>query len=147
MASFTSLPPEILHVIIEHIPCQSPYKTDLVNLSYVCKSLHTLMEPYLYREIKWSWLGTSPFDDLPIHPLLKSLLRRPELAAQVHHVCFKGWHDRRIWELGSIPAAEESKPLRVLIHSANLPDQARWMQGILMGKSRCLGCAADISTP
>ena len=66
-------------------------------MSLVSKALGATTEPLLYSEIEWTWLE----DRLhPIAAFLRTILRRPEPAANVRSVvllrddlCFDQYHD------------------------------------------------------
>ena len=66
-------------------------KKDGSHLSQTCKRLRRITLPHVYKTIKWEW---KPADDrrndsFPIHLLLRSFMKRPELGSLVEHVDFR----------------------------------------------------------
>lgn len=66
-----------------------PYlsQTDLRSICLVHRHLHTLAELYLYSEIHFAWQESQPH---PITSLLRSILRRPQLATYIRRVMLVG---------------------------------------------------------
>ncbi|CAH0021074.1 unnamed protein product [Clonostachys rhizophaga] len=82
MAQLDSLPAEIVNHLLGFIP-----RSDLVALSYVSQALRRSAEPFLYANIAFDWdYRQVP----PVVPLLRTLLRRPELFAYIDSVTMVG---------------------------------------------------------
>jgi hypothetical protein len=121
MARLHSLTSEIVHSTFHHVHCQSFSKKDLVALYDVCKHLRNVVEPFLYREITWSWPDPSTFDISPMYPLLKSIFDQSEIASAVHHLTFRGWHGCGMLKIEDLDVSQRVA-LRELALNANVPD-------------------------
>lgn len=82
MASILDLPSELLHSIFEFLPPQQ-----LPLACVVCNAFRTVAEPRLYSRIEMVWHSSAT---PPIIPLLRSILRRPELASHVRTLVLSG---------------------------------------------------------
>ncbi|KAK3934827.1 hypothetical protein QBC46DRAFT_398887 [Diplogelasinospora grovesii] len=82
MASLLSYPDDLLHSILS---CLS--RADLGTICRVHGHLRFLTEPYLYADVRFTWEESLPH---PITSLLRSTLRRPQLAAYIRTVSLIG---------------------------------------------------------
>ena len=80
MAALTTLPAELLHEILLHLPPSS-----LVSVCRTSKALQLFFEPFLYKSIKWGFDGSERHGHPPhpIHSFFWSLCQRPALASYV----------------------------------------------------------------
>jgi hypothetical protein len=78
MASLLGCPEELVLSILE---CLS--QADLVTICRVNRRLRVLAEPYLYADVHFTWKKARPH---PITSLLRSTLRRPQLAGYIRNV-------------------------------------------------------------
>ncbi|KAF2155347.1 hypothetical protein K461DRAFT_276561 [Myriangium duriaei CBS 260.36] len=76
------LPPEVIHIILRFLS-----QAELCALCRVNKVYQTLAEPILYLSLEWTWL---PRQAPPVCAFLRTILRRPDLAAHVHNVALLG---------------------------------------------------------
>ncbi|MCJ1473129.1 hypothetical protein MMC13_001780 [Lambiella insularis] len=149
MPIWTDLPNEVVVMIVSVVDGR---KT-LAAISRVCKVLHKIAEPMLYRRLEVEWDNDTGLS-LSVHKLLRSFLGRPELALQVHHVTFENHCDyitedlatwstteglgqfRSIWEYGN--RLEFSKLdwelANNFIHAAELSDATSWIEGLRQGR-------------
>jgi hypothetical protein len=96
--SLLDLSPELLLLIASQV-----HQVDLLNVSLVCKHLHCVVEPELYREYSNPRLHVRPF-----LPFIKKLIARPELAKHVRKVDLHAWDSLDIFE----PIPNEQGPGR-----------------------------------
>jgi hypothetical protein len=73
--------PELLLLVATHLR-----QVDLLNVSLVCKQLHFVTEPELYREYSNPRIYTRTF-----LPFIRKLIERPELAKHVRSVDLHAW--------------------------------------------------------
>ncbi|MCJ1229573.1 hypothetical protein MMC12_006240 [Toensbergia leucococca] len=141
MMTILNLPTELVQLILSYLEASDALKDDLVALSYVCKPLRKLTEPFLYRSIKWAWdqdwnIQYTP----PLHLLLRTVLNRPELASHIENARFRNWnsHNSRLYEIALDYTWDEVNLARDSILSASFPKPHFWIQGLLMGKPEVL---------
>lgn len=82
MASLMACPNELLLSIISYLS-----QADLCTVCRVHRHLRLLTEPYLYAYIYITWKRSPPY---PLTLLLRSILRRPQLATYVRTVSLTG---------------------------------------------------------
>ncbi|MCJ1388844.1 hypothetical protein MMC18_001694 [Xylographa bjoerkii] len=85
MAKWEDLPTEV----VENITCNLEDAETLSALSAVCKALYKISQPVLYKSIDFDIRhheGVNP----PVHKLLRSFLRSPELALYTRSLRFCG---------------------------------------------------------
>ena len=92
---------------------------ELHLLSLVSKASRATCEPLLYSSIEWTWLEDRP---PPITAFIRTILRRPELAAHVRSVSLLGdsfipYHENR-----------DTKPPRIDIASLDYEDAVKAME-------------------
>jgi hypothetical protein len=78
---FLDLSPELLLMVAAQVR-----QVDLLNLSLVCKHLHDVVVPELYREYSNPRLYARSF-----LPFIKTIIAHPELAKQVRRVDLRAW--------------------------------------------------------
>ncbi|CAH0002497.1 unnamed protein product [Clonostachys byssicola] len=82
MASFSDAPTEVTDQILSYVPA-----SDLYNVCLVNKALKRSAEPFLYSAVSFQWDHHS----VPrVAPLLRTLLRRPELLDYLDTVTLQG---------------------------------------------------------
>ncbi|MCJ1278614.1 hypothetical protein MMC21_006431 [Puttea exsequens] len=85
MLSIHGLPPELGLLLLPLL------------LSPICEEIRSFTLPYFYRKTSWHLNGVHELDLYenvpPIHLLLRSLFRKPELGRLVEDVTFWGSHD------------------------------------------------------
>lgn len=109
-------------------------REDLFAVCLVCRDLRPFAEPFLYSSIDWIWLK----DEVPpIGKLLRTILRRPELAAHIRRVVLAGAtfyrsHPRNIPE--KITVSEVERGLSIgLVEQIKVPRSNEWIQGLRDG--------------
>ncbi|CAG9985810.1 unnamed protein product [Clonostachys byssicola] len=134
MAPLTDAPNEI----ISHICGFVPKISDLKSLCLASRSLRSSAEPILYSSVILEYT----FLCIPrIVPLLRTLLRRPELFQRLETVSMNGWGfdfetDSRAIDLESIDAAFKEQCLAA-IQKTNVPFTELWIQKFNSGET-CL---------
>jgi hypothetical protein len=78
---FLDLSPELLLMVASQVR-----QVDLLNLSLVCKHLHDVVVPELYREYSNPRLYARSF-----LPFIKTIIAHPEYAKQVRRVDLRAW--------------------------------------------------------
>lgn len=115
MAGIMFLPSELLGMVCNHLQTR-----DLAKLLLTCKGFRKVVEPWLYKHIRFMWppSGRSP----PFCRLLCNLVSRPELAEQIKRLSFQGndfqgSQPAGIWWLETrfLPFASERELLRSTI--------------------------------
>lgn len=80
MAGLSHLPQELFCLILTFLPRKA-----LLALCFTSKYCRALVEPGLYRDIRWDENNHPRRDrNPPFHLLFRSLLNRPELASYIH---------------------------------------------------------------
>ncbi|POR37597.1 Uncharacterized protein TPAR_02231 [Tolypocladium paradoxum] len=80
------LPWDILRSLLELLAPQH-----LLALCLVNKAFRAIAEPYLYAQVEWSWEWEwKPVATPPIIPLLRTIIRRPELGSHVRALICHG---------------------------------------------------------
>ncbi|KAK7223270.1 hypothetical protein V2G26_011273 [Clonostachys chloroleuca] len=134
MAPLTDAPNEIIYHICGFVPKIS----DLKNLCLTSKSLRSSAEPFLYSSaiLEYSFLCIPR-----IVPLLRTLLRRPELFQHLDTVSMNGWgfggqDDSRAIDLKSLDTAFKEQCLAA-IEKTNVPFTELWIEKFHSGET-CL---------
>ncbi|KAJ9150057.1 hypothetical protein NKR19_g5453 [Coniochaeta hoffmannii] len=92
--SLVDCPSEILHLVFEQLQI-----SDFYALCLVCRRLRQCAEPFLYRQINWTWTFGWSLDGNPrpanqrippIVPFLRTISRRPQLAAFIREFELEG---------------------------------------------------------
>ena len=134
----TALPYDCWKAIAEHLP-----QEDLPALSLVSKDIRSTVEPLLYQTISWPW--DEPIPTRRILRLLRTIMRRPELASHVHHLSLISTREVFSSESWTPPEtdidwdAEQTKYHDVvrlaqgLVDDARFPDTAKWKQALRNG--------------
>jgi hypothetical protein len=91
---------------------------DLLALCLVSKASRSAAEPFLYSKIEWTWLDDQP---PPIAAFLRTILRRPELAAYVRSVALVG-DNLFIWRSGTYMTYRKEYVLLIPILGWDLND-------------------------
>jgi hypothetical protein len=86
---FLDLSPELLLMVASQVR-----QVDLLNLSLVCKHLHDVVVPELYREYSNPRLYARSF-----LPFIKRMIAHPEYAKQVRRVDLHDWEGLGILEV------------------------------------------------
>jgi hypothetical protein len=129
MSSFLRCPVEVCDSILAYLS-----RTDLRNLCLVHKGLRTLAEPYLYSEIHFTWQEYKPH---PITSLLRSLLRRPQLATYVCRISLVGDNFFMPHYRGKVPKiavteSELEEPL-VFVTKSTVSYRGIWLEELRNG--------------
>ena len=121
MRCVTSLPSDILQLILPHL---SP--SEKAALARACKSLHHVASVALYGVIVMRWDTGRPTPPPPIHYLLRTLLKHPDLARLVTNLIFLGSKNDSIWGRGArwhyYPTPDELAPVTTIIRTLDLPE-------------------------
>ncbi|KAF2135575.1 uncharacterized protein K452DRAFT_363086 [Aplosporella prunicola CBS 121167] len=148
MAPITALPSELfLESILPNIS-----RHDLCSLALTCKNLRDIAQTTLYQSIDIRWSFTIGSKSPPVHNLLKTLIRRPELALSTHHACFQtDYHpvdprigntapiDKRpgnellLHDTNGLPNAQDLKLLKQTVVDAELPQVDDWIEALSKG--------------
>lgn len=134
MGLITSLPQELLELICLEIQSTSPGTRDLAALSATCQYLRSSLESSLYQEIKWVRDdGSAP----PIYLLVRTILKRKELAAHIQLLHLRGWHRTRTARalVESRFSQEESNLLHEELSTLSWWYHGPWAQGLEFGKT------------
>ncbi len=133
IAVLNNLPTEIYQIVLTLLPPK-----DLSALSLTSKGHRSLVEPILYRRIRWkqgSFEGRQP----PAHLLLRSPLDRSELASYV--ICLglecrkpfedssRRWTDKNNDDLDTT----DLKRMESLIESLSFPTSQGWKSSLMEG--------------
>lgn len=138
MANFNYLPRELYQMILGFMP-----RRDLSALARTSRKTRILVEPSLYREIRWKSEDLKKRIHPPIDLLLRTIISRPELASFVHCLALCYWKPSWAYtsELG--PGCVSYKPdftsqemeqTALLIKSLHVPAERRWLTGLRCGK-------------
>ncbi|KAK7415738.1 hypothetical protein QQX98_005651 [Neonectria punicea] len=126
-----SIPTEILRLVLASLSSSTLHKLCLVNTD-----LRSLAEPFLYGNIQWTWTESQT---PPIIFLLRSILRRPELAAFTQNLTLNGAtfeHNKHQFRRESpwLSVAEEDlDELVECIERIDVPYADLWMQDMRAG--------------
>lgn len=118
-------------------------RRDLSALARTSKKTRILVEPSLYREIRWKSEDLKKRIHPPIDLLLRTIISRPELASFVQCLALCYWKPSWAYtsELG--PGCVSYKPdftgqemeqTALLIKSLHVPAERRWLTGLRSGK-------------
>lgn len=139
MAGLTDLPHELFCLLLTFLP-----KRALSTLSFTSKHHRALVEPELYREIRWDEKNHPRRDhNPPFHLLFRSLLNRPELASYIYGLeicCRKPYHAFNsydcIWRKTSDTpefTTSDMEQTTSLIHSLHLGMEDKWIPSLKRG--------------
>ncbi|KAF4617038.1 hypothetical protein G7Y89_g15111 [Cudoniella acicularis] len=121
--SLETMPDEVLWIIINDVS-----QPDVGSVSRANKRFHAFAKPLLYRKIQWVW---SQDYTPPILLLLRTVLQRPDLAAQVQHVDFGS---ESHFDASAIPITRhEVVSLNQIVERAKFPNRYGWGIGIYAG--------------
>ncbi|VUC32582.1 unnamed protein product [Clonostachys rosea] len=127
MAPFSLVPAEVVDQISKFVP-----RSDLASLCLVNKSFHRSAELILYYEISiiWDHKHLNP----PIIPLLRTLIRRPELLIRIDRLHLKGIYfdddfDRPLLDTSGIPLDEFISS----INKTDMPYISLWVDRLRSG--------------
>jgi hypothetical protein len=143
MSLLDLLPTKVLEEIVSHIPTGN--RKELSALSCSTKRLRAVVEPHLYRNVRFDYEGKC--DDirkqLPVHLLLCTLVHRFGLFSLIEHLELHSdaYHYPHtpsdlesfvFWEPGNESALfNTGMELAItLIHSFNPPSKDQWIQGL-----------------
>ena len=146
MSRLDTLPTELLDEIAARLCGED--KKDLSALSFSSKRLRDVVEPHLYRDVKFGYDNRQPNfrRGIPIHLLLRTLVHRPELCSLIR--CLELGSDAEystlidckvdlwfFWGPGQGPDFSDAvMSLAVaLVHSLNPPAKSEWIQGLYEG--------------
>jgi hypothetical protein len=125
MASLADCPDELLLSVIS---CLS--QADLGTICLVNRHLRALAEPYLYADVRLTWKRSPPH---PITLLLRSILRRPQLAAHIRAVSLLG---ASVFE-GPVPklriSESEMRESMIFVADTRVPYREDWLDGLWDG--------------
>lgn len=115
--------------------CSYLSKTDYVNLCLVHSRLRTIAEPYLYSKIQFTW--KERLQPHPITSLLRSLLRRPQLATFIRRVSLAGFSLHNPYYEDRAPkilvSENELKELVAFVMKTTVPYRQIWVEEIQSG--------------
>jgi hypothetical protein len=111
-------------------------RADLHALSLISKASCASTEPFLYSQIEWTWLEAQP---PPIAAFLRTILRRPELAAYVRRVVLLGdsfytapWRGDRVPEISTVGL--DMNVAVLVIEMTRVPYAHQWGEDLRCGK-------------
>lgn len=125
-----SCPSEILGVVFECLTT-----TDLHAVCLICRDIHALAERFLYYSVIWRWTDK---DAPPIDLLLRTLLRRPDLAARIRRLDLAGTHLSKsrphfLPSHISVPEANLAGPI-TFVERLNVPYGGDWIRALQDGE-------------
>lgn len=140
MAGLADLPQELFCLILTFLPRKA-----LSTLSFISKYHRAILEPELYREIRWDENNHPSRDhNPPFHLLFRSLVNRPELASYIHELeicCRKPYRAFEsydcIWRKRSDTPEFTSSDIdqtTSLIHSLHLGTEDKWIPSLERGE-------------
>lgn len=140
MAGLAHLPQELFCSILTFLP-----RNALFNLCSISKYHRALVEPELYREIRWDENNHARrAQNPPFHLLFRSLLNRPELASFIHELeicCRKPYRAfesyDRIWRKSSDTpefTSSDMEQTTSLICSLHFGTEDKWILGLKRGE-------------
>lgn len=138
MANLNYLPQELWQMTLGFIP-----KRDLSALARTSRQNKILVEPALYREIRWKSEDSTKRIHPPIDLLLRTIISRPELASLVQCLSLCYWKPSWAYISELEPGCENYKPdftsqemeqAALLIKSLHVPAERRWLTGLRSGK-------------
>ena len=118
-------------------------RKDLSALARTSRKTRILVEPSLYREIRWKSEDLKKRIHPPIDLLVRTLISRPELASFVQCLALCYW--KPYWACGFELehgcgsykpnfTRQEMEQMALLIKSLHLPAERRWLTGLWCGK-------------
>lgn len=138
MTNFNYLPRELYQIILGFMP-----RRDLSALARTSRKNRNLVEPSLYREIRWKSVDLKKRIHPPIDLLLRTIISRPELASFVQCLALCYWKPSWAYMAELEPGCESYKPdftsqemdqTALLIKSLHVPAERRWLTGLRCGK-------------
>lgn len=138
MANFNYLPRELYHMILGFMP-----RRDLSALARTSRKTRILVEPSLYREIRWTSEDLKKRIHPPIDLLLRTIISRPELAFFVQCLSLRSWKPSLTYisELGPTGVSykpgftnQEMEQTALLIKSLHVPAERQWLIGLRDGR-------------
>lgn len=138
MANFNYLPRELYQMILDFMP-----RRDLSALARTSRKTRILVEPSLYREIRWKSEDLKKRIHPPIDLLLRTIISRPELASFVQYLALCYWKPSWAYISELEPGCGSYKPdftsqeigqTELLIKSLHVPAEGRWLTGLWSGK-------------
>lgn len=138
MTNFNYLPRELYQMILGFMP-----RRDLSALARTSRKNRILVEPSLYREIRWKSVDLKKRIHPPIDLLLRTIISRPELASFVQCLALCYWKPSWAYMAELEPGCESYKPdftsqemeqTALLIKSLHVPAERRWLTGLRCGK-------------
>lgn len=139
VAHLETLPIELFQMILGYLLTK-----DLSTFSRTSKHIRALVEPILYREIRWEPELSWPDERAPpAHLLLRSILIRPELASYINGFVFglqePGLQFRKypcLWNHWKKPSPTSAEMMRVrsLIRSFHFASEDVWLSRLKRGE-------------
>lgn len=138
MANLNCLPRELYQMALGFMP-----RRDLSALGRTSRKNRILVEPTLYREIRWKTEDLKKRIHPPIDLLLRTIIGRPELASLVQCLALCYWKPSWAYISELEPGCESYKPdftnqemeqTALLIKSLHVPAERRWLTGLRCGK-------------
>lgn len=138
MANLNYVPRELYQMILGFMP-----RRDLSALTRTSRKNRILVEPILYREIRWKPEGLNKRNHPPIDLLLRTIISRPELASLVQCLALCYWKPSWAYMSELEPGCENYKPdftsqemeqTALLIKSLHVPAERQWLTGLRWGK-------------
>lgn len=138
MANFNYLPRELYQMILGFMP-----RKDLSALARTSRKTRILVEPSLYREIRWRSEDLKKRIHPPIDLLVRTFISRPELASFVQCLALCYWKPSWAWGNELEPGCGSYKPdftsqemeqTALLIKSLHVRAERRWLTGLWSGK-------------
>lgn len=118
-------------------------RRDLSALARTSRKNRILVEPALYREIRWKSEDLKKSIHPPIDLLLRTIISRPELASLVQCLALCYWkpswaymdvRDRGCESYKPDFTSQEMEQTVLLIKSLHMPAERRWLTGLRCGK-------------
>ncbi|GAM37858.1 hypothetical protein TCE0_033r08133 [Talaromyces pinophilus] len=123
--SLRGYPMELCQCIFSYLS-----KTDYFNLCLVHGRLRTIAEPYLYSEIQFTW--EEKLQPHPITSLLRSLLRRPQLATFIRRLSLADFNFYNPYSEDRAPkilvSEDALKELIAFVMKATVPYRQIWLE-------------------
>ncbi|KAJ5475504.1 hypothetical protein N7539_007791 [Penicillium diatomitis] len=127
-----SCPTEILQSIFDLLSSSEYRALCLVN-----RNLRTHAEPFLYSQIEWIWREVD--GPPPVVKLLRSIIRRPDLASFIKYLCLDGKcfsdgvYRKSIPPLVTPQAKIEIDDLNAFVRNTQLPQADVWIKELQKG--------------
>ncbi|KAH8690765.1 hypothetical protein BGW36DRAFT_389283 [Talaromyces proteolyticus] len=128
--SLLGCPVEVCYSIFSYLS-----RADLHDICLVHANLRTLAEPYLYSNIQFTW--EEELQPQPITSLLRSLLRRPQLATYVSRVSLSGSYFHNPFFESRAPkilvSESELEELLGFVRKTTVPYRWTWLEELRNG--------------